>query len=92
MMQIKWSREAVLDLVRLHDFVAEINPPKARQIIFALNDAALLLSTSPRMGSCLEGFGNAEVRRLIIANYDLRYEIMDNVIYVLRVWHTREDR
>ncbi len=91
-MKIEWSRKAVLDLVRLHDFVAVINPPKARQIIFALNDAALLLGTSPRMGSRLDGFGNAEVRRVIVSNYELRYEITEDVIFVLRIWHTREDR
>jgi len=32
------------------------------------------------------------VRRILVAQYEVRYEIRDAVIYVLRLWHTREDR
>jgi plasmid stabilization system protein ParE len=91
-MKINWSRDAVRDLVRLHDFVAGINPVTARRIIAALHQAASQLAASPRKGRRLDGFDDAEVRRLIVAQYELRYEILDNAIYVLRIWHTREDR
>jgi hypothetical protein len=29
---------------------------------------------------------------LIVGQYELRYEIVDDMIYILRLWHTREDR
>jgi len=91
-MKINWSRDAVRDLVRLHDFVAGINPITARRIIFNLHQAASQLGQSPRQGRRLDGFGGAEIRRLIVARYELRYEILDNAIYILRIWHTREYR
>jgi len=91
-MKVNWSRDAVRDLVRLHDFVAGINPATARRIVFNLHQAASRLTASPRKGRRLEGFGDAEIRRLIVAQYELRYEILDNAIYILRIWHTREDR
>lgn len=91
-MQISWSRDAVRDLVRLYDFVSDINPATARRIISTLHQAASQLATSPRKGRRLDGFDDAEVRRFIVAKYEVRYEILDNVIYILRIWHTREDR
>jgi len=32
------------------------------------------------------------VRRIIVGNHEMRYEIQDEIIYILRIWHTREDR
>ena len=33
-----------------------------------------------------------EVRRIIVGNYEMRYELVDISVYILRVWHTREER
>lgn len=33
-----------------------------------------------------------EVRRIIVGNYELRYEIADATIFILRLWHCRENR
>jgi plasmid stabilization system protein ParE len=46
----------------------------------------------PRIGEKLEEFEPREVRRLLIGHYEMRYEIQASTIFVLRVWHTREDR
>jgi hypothetical protein len=32
------------------------------------------------------------VRRIIVGNYEVRYEIVADTIYLLRIWHTREAR
>jgi hypothetical protein len=32
------------------------------------------------------------VRRILVGHYEMRYEIVDSTIYLLRLWHTREDR
>lgn len=40
----------------------------------------------------LEGFDPREVRRLIVGDYELRYEINDDGIVVLRIFHGLEDR
>jgi len=40
----------------------------------------------------LEEFDPREVRRILVSRYEIRYEIQESTIYVLRLWHTREDR
>jgi len=46
----------------------------------------------PRLGESLEEFAPREVRRILVGHFEMRYEIVESVIYVLRLWHTREDR
>ncbi len=41
----------------------------------------------PRLGEKLEVFEPREVRRIIVGNYELRYEIRNGAIFVLRLWH-----
>jgi hypothetical protein len=48
--------------------------------------------TNPRVGEQLFQFEPREVRRILVGQYEMRYEIQGDTIYVLRLWHTREDR
>ncbi|MEN2977582.1 type II toxin-antitoxin system RelE/ParE family toxin (plasmid) [Tistrella bauzanensis] len=91
-MDLKWTGKALSDLARLHDFLAPTNPPAAARAVQALARAPTILLTNPRLGEQLFGFEPREVRRLLVGSYELRYEIQDSTIYVLRLWHSREDR
>jgi|TARA_R110000868_G_scaffold388501_1_gene657442 hypothetical protein len=57
-----------------------------------LTAAPTTLLTNPRIGERLEEFEPRDVRRIQIGQYEMRYEIVDSTIYLLRLWHTREDR
>jgi plasmid stabilization system protein ParE len=57
-----------------------------------LTAAATTLLTNPRIGERLEEFEPRDVRRILVGHYEMRYEIVDSTIYLLRLWHTREDR
>ena len=57
-----------------------------------LVDEAKLLRSHPSLGGELEAYAPRDVRRLIIGDYELRYEVTEATLYVLRLWHTREDR
>lgn len=46
----------------------------------------------PRLGERLEEFEPRGVRRILAGRYEMRYEIAGDIIYVLRLWHTRDDR
>ena len=50
------------------------------------------LIVHPRLGERLEEFSPREVRRIFVGNYEMRYELAEEAIYVLRLWHAREDR
>lgn len=92
MYQIEWTTQAYLDLKRFYDFLLPLNPLAASQVVNMLSTIPEKLATNPRLGERLTEFHPSEVRRLLIGRYELRYEILNNVIYVLRFWHTREDR
>jgi plasmid stabilization system protein ParE len=91
-MRLQWTASALADITRLYDFLAPLNHAVAARTVQSLTAAPNTLLTSPFMGKPLEEFAPRQVRRLIVGQYELRYEIVDDAIYVLRLWHTREDR
>lgn len=91
-MELKWTNKAVADVARLYEFLAPVNRGAAASTVQALTSAPTNLLANPRIGEKLEEFEPREVRRLLIGHYELRYEIQESTIYVLRLWHTREDR
>jgi plasmid stabilization system protein ParE len=62
------------------------------RIVQALVDAPARLTQTPRIGEQLVQFEPREVRRVLVGDYEVRYEIMESHIYVLRLWHSREAR
>lgn len=91
-MRLHWSSKALSDLARLHEFLAAVNKPAAARIIKSLTGAAAGLVNNPHIGEKLEEFEPCEVRRILVGRYEIRYEILESTIYVLRLWHTREER
>lgn len=91
-MELKWTSKALSDLARLHEFLAPVNQAAAARTIQTLVKAPVPLLTHPRMGEQLFQFEPREVRRLLVGQYEIRYEISGDRIYLLRLWHTREDR
>ncbi|HBP5743471.1 type II toxin-antitoxin system RelE/ParE family toxin [Pseudomonas aeruginosa] len=69
-----------------------VNREAAARTVQQLTSAPTALLTNPRLGERLEEFEPRDVRRILIGHYEMRYEILDSCIYVLRLWHTREDR
>jgi plasmid stabilization system protein ParE len=91
-MDLKWTSKALSDLARLFDFLAPLNKPAAARAVQALTAAPLNLLEQPRIGERLDEFSPREVRRILVGRYEVRYEIDHTTIYILRLWHTREDR
>lgn len=91
-MQLKWTRRALSDLTRLHQFLAPVNPQAAARTIVSLAAAPGQLRQHPQLGERLEEFAPRDVRRILVGHYELRYEIRADALYVLRLWHTREHR
>jgi plasmid stabilization system protein ParE len=91
-MVLKWTNKALFDLARLYEFLAQVNKPAADKVVQALTKAPTMLPTNPRIGEQLFQFEPREVRRILVGEYEIRYEIQGSIIYVLRLWHTRENR
>lgn len=91
-MELKWTSKALSNLARLYEFLAPVNKPAAAKAVQALAKAPTILLTNPRIGEQLPQFEPRRVRRILVGEYEIRYEIQDSIIYVLRLWHTRENR
>ena len=91
-MTIRWTGRAASDLARLHDFLRPVAPEAAAKILVQLARAPDRLLEFPRLGEKLEAYEPREVRRIIVGDYELRYEIDAGTVVVLRVWHCREKR
>jgi len=91
-MQLRWTSKALCDLARLYEFLAPLNKPAAARAVQSLTKAPSMLLTNLRIGEQLFEFNPREVRRLLVGGYEIRYEIQESTVYVLRLWHTREPR
>ena len=91
-MKLEWANKAITDVARLHDFLAKMNPTAAARVALTLSVAPRQLLERPRSGRQLNQYLPREVRRIIVGNYEMRYELVDATVTILRVWHTREER
>ena len=107
-MELKWTRKALSDLARLHEFLALANKRAAARpdrgasydsrgdsparAVRSLTAAPAGLLAHPRIGEKLEEFEPRDVRRILAGPYEIRYEIRQATLYVLRLWRTREER
>lgn len=91
-MKLKWTGKAVADLGRLYEFLVPVNQKAAAQTVKVLTQAPENLLKNPHIGQKLEEFEPREIRRILVGHYEMRYEIQGSTIFVLRLWHTREDR
>ena len=91
-MALRWTTSARADLTRLHEFFAPVNPRAAALTVRHLVAGVRRIPAHPRLGPRLRQFGAREVRRVLIGDYEVRYELKGQDVFVLRIFHTREDR
>jgi len=97
-MQLRFSRRADHDLDRPYDFLIEnkAHVRTADRAILAIKDGAKSVQSNPEIGTALND--GSRRRELAIPfgkrAYILRYitDLQAQIIYVLRIWHSREDR
>ena len=91
-MKVRWTRRAASDLTRLHEFLRPVAPDAAARVVLQLTRAPDRLVVYPRLGVKIESYDAREVRRLIVGDYELRYEIDAGTIFIVRLWHCRENK
>jgi len=89
---LKWTSKAHSDLVRLYEFLVPLNPAAASRTVRHLIAGVKQIPAHPRLGAQLTEFSPREVRKLLVADYEIRYEPTDADVFILRIFHTREDR
>ncbi len=91
-MALRWTRSAYADLKRIHEFLEPVDPAAAMRAVRGVVARVRRIPRRPRLGERVPGFGDREVRRVLVQKYEIRYEIVGADVTVLRIFHTREDR
>jgi plasmid stabilization system protein ParE len=91
-MKVRWTLDGYADLKRIGAFLESRSSAVAARTIDQLVRTPFRLSEHPRMGARLEAHLPREVRRLIVGDYEVRYEIAYEVVSILRIHHVLEDR
>ena len=91
-MKIKYSPESIEDLQRVVAFVENKNPYAARRIAIDLQEGVERLKQFPHIGlPVLKAPDPESIRDLYAGHYTVRYLITEDIIYILRVWHSKEN-
>lgn len=88
-MIVKYTKDAVNDLVRLREFIEKSNPENAARVASKIIQITENIVHTPLIGLRLANYA-ADVRELNIGRYVFRYLIEAEVITILRIWHGRE--
>ena len=91
-MAIIWTETAFEDLDRLYAFLAPVNPRAAAKAIESLVAAPEALLPTRSIGQALPQYLPQDVRRFLVGDYEIRYELLDQDILILTIWHQRERR
>ena len=92
-MRIVYSREAVSDLIRLRDFIAEKDPDAAARVSLELVTRIDYICSFPNMGKAVALSPEPlDIRDSIFGKYVVRYIAQAENIIILRVWHHYESR
>lgn len=91
-MRVRWTPKATSDVARLRDFLRAVDPGASRRTFLAIKAGISRLEEFPRLGERVGGSEARELRRLVIGNYELHYEVAADTILILRLWHVRQDR
>ena len=94
-MKCAYSLEAVQDLMRVREFVAQHSPSAAARIAFELLARIEQLRAYPEIGHVInqpQANVKASIRDFTFGNYIVRYVRHAEVITILRIWHHYENR
>ncbi len=90
-MKIIFTPESIDDLIRLREFIALKNPDAANRIANSLQIGIKKLKTFPNLGVEVKKAKSDKIRDLSLGDYIARYLVLHEIIYILRIWHHKED-
>lgn len=92
MIEVQYSPESVADLQRVVEFVEVKNPYAARRIAIDVQEGVSKLKQFPQIGlPVIKAPDPEKIRDLYVSDYTVRYLITSETIYILRVWHNKEN-
>ncbi|MCD1125120.1 type II toxin-antitoxin system RelE/ParE family toxin [Jinshanibacter sp. LJY008] len=90
-MEIYWTRKAQDDLKRLYRFALQYSRQRADDVLERLMAGSASLTSCPAIGVPQTRYEPREVRKVLFDDYEIHHEVKDNDIFILDLWHTKEE-
>jgi len=90
-MKMIYTPESVDDLDHLREFIEQNNPSAVNRIAKYLVTGIAKLKVFSNLGIKVKKAQTDMIRDLILGDYIIRYLILKETIYILRIWHHKED-
>jgi addiction module RelE/StbE family toxin len=89
-MKINWTKEAVINLQQIEDFISADNPEAAVHLIDKLISLTKVLIRFPKKGRVVPELSIDQIREIIYKNYRIVYVIKRNSITILTVFESHK--
>lgn len=86
-----WSGPALEDLRSTRDYVSRDRPEAARRLGRAIKHKVLALRDHPELGRQVPELSLTRYREIGVPPYRIVYQIGDDRIVIIRVWHGKRD-
>ena len=86
MRQLIRSSQSEQDLIAIWEFIAADSREAATKLLRRIEQRIQLLPKFPEIGECQPQFGD-NIRRVLVGNYLIFYDVLPDAIHVLRVYH-----
>ncbi|HBW1511413.1 TPA: type II toxin-antitoxin system RelE/ParE family toxin [Klebsiella quasipneumoniae] len=91
-MEVYWTLKAQDDLERIYRFALQYSHQHADDLLDRLIIGCAGLTAHPAIGIQQTRYEPHEVRKVLFDDYEVHYELRDNDIYIVDLWHTKEER
>src|SRR6056297_1534885 len=92
MVQIRWTRQSIKDLLYIFEYITIDSKKYAKRQIVRIKARSQILKTNPRVGKLVPELTESDFRELIEGNYRIIYKILnDKHVDILTVHHSARD-
>ncbi|MCM7842133.1 type II toxin-antitoxin system RelE/ParE family toxin [Enterobacter roggenkampii] len=91
-MEVYWTLKAQDDLERIYRFALQYSRQHGDDVLDRLMTGCAGLTAHPAIGVQQTRYEPREVRKVLFDDYEVHYELRDSDIYIVDLWHTKEER
>ncbi|MEO8233443.1 MAG: type II toxin-antitoxin system RelE/ParE family toxin [Ignavibacteriota bacterium] len=89
-MKVIWTKESIINLNQIEDFISEDNPIAAVNLIDKLIALTEKLKMSPNKGRIVPELSLSQIREIIYKNYRVVYLLKKDSIEILTVFESHK--
>lgn len=89
-MKVIWTKESIINLNQIEDFISEDNPIAAVNLVDKLIEMTEKLKRFPNKGRIVPELSLSQIREIIYKNYRVVYMLKKNSIEILTVFESHK--